>query len=57
MRGNCDIPDRLNTLAADCVLLATDHAKFDYDLIKSHARLIVDSRGVYREPADHIVKA
>ena len=43
--------------AADCVLLATDHAKFDYDLIKNHARLIVDSRGVYREPADHIVKA
>jgi UDP-N-acetyl-D-glucosamine dehydrogenase len=43
--------------AADCVLLATDHAKFDYDLIKRHARLIVDSRGVYREPADHIVKA
>ena len=43
--------------AADCVLLATDHAKFDYDLIKTHARLIVDTRGSYREPAANIVKA
>jgi UDP-N-acetyl-D-glucosamine dehydrogenase len=43
--------------AADCVLLATDHAKFDYDLIKTHARLIVDTRGIYREPAANIVKA
>ncbi len=52
------IPLNANTLAvADCVLLATDHARFDYDLIKAHARLIVDSRGVYREPASHIVKA
>ncbi|WP_295584193.1 nucleotide sugar dehydrogenase [uncultured Lamprocystis sp.] len=43
--------------AADCVLLITDHDRFDYDLIKTHARLIVDTRGRYCEPADHIVKA
>ena len=43
--------------AADCVLLATDHDKFDYDMLKAHARLIVDSRGRYLEPADNIVKA
>jgi UDP-N-acetyl-D-glucosamine dehydrogenase len=41
----------------DCVLLATDHAKFDYELIKQHSKLIVDSRGVYTQPAAHIVKA
>ena len=41
----------------DCVLLATDHEKFDYALIKDNARLIVDSRGRYRESASHIVKA
>jgi UDP-N-acetyl-D-glucosamine dehydrogenase len=41
----------------DCVLLATDHAKFDYDLIRKHAKLIVDSRGKFLEPAAHIVKA
>jgi UDP-N-acetyl-D-glucosamine dehydrogenase len=41
----------------DCVLLATDHSRFDYDLIKAHAKLIVDSRGRYLEPAANIVKA
>lgn len=41
----------------DCVLVATDHAKFDYELIKQHSKLIVDSRGVYLQPAAHIVKA
>lgn len=46
------------TLAgADCVLVATDHAKFDYAFIKQHSKLIVDSRGVYQEPAANIVKA
>jgi UDP-N-acetyl-D-glucosamine dehydrogenase len=41
----------------DAVILATDHKKFDYQLIQQHAVLIIDSRGVYREPASHIVKA
>lgn len=41
----------------DAVVLATDHKKFDYDLIRQHATLIIDSRGIYREPANHIVKA
>lgn len=41
----------------DAVVLATDHSRFDYDMIRDHARLIIDSRGVYRAPAPHIVKA
>ena len=41
----------------DCVLVATDHARFDYELIRKHAKLIVDSRGKYLEPAPNIVKA
>lgn len=41
----------------DCVLLATDHAKFDYAFIKQHGKLIIDTRGVYLEPAAHIIKA
>lgn len=46
------------TLAAyDAVVLTTDHAKFDYDMIRRSATLIIDSRGVYRQGADHIVKA
>ena len=46
-----------NLATFDAVLLATDHDRFDYELIKQHARLIIDSRGKYREPAEHIVKA
>lgn len=41
----------------DCVLLATDHDKFDYDLIKNAAKLIVDTRGRYLQPSSHIIKA
>jgi UDP-N-acetyl-D-glucosamine dehydrogenase len=41
----------------DAVLIATNHDRFDYPLIKRHARLIVDTRGVFLEPADNIVKA
>ncbi len=41
----------------DCVLLATNHDAFDYKLLKKAAQLIVDTRGVYLEPAPNIVKA
>ena len=41
----------------DAVVLATDHDEFDYELIHQHARLIVDSRGKYRTPEAHIIKA
>lgn len=46
------------TLAGfDAVVLATDHSKFDYAMIHAHSPLIIDSRGVYRAPAAHVVKA
>ncbi len=41
----------------DLVLVATDHAKFDYALILEHAPLIVDTRGVYLDASDKVVKA
>lgn len=41
----------------DLVLLATDHELFDYDFIRRHARLIVDTRGVYLDAAPNVVKA
>ena len=41
----------------DFVLLATNHDAFDYALIKDNARLIVDTRGVYLEPSESVVKA
>ena len=41
----------------DCVVLATDHDRFDYALVRAHARLIVDSRGKFLEAAPNVVKA
>lgn len=41
----------------DAVILTTDHIKFDYQMIKTHSKLIIDTRGVYRDAAAHIVKA
>ena len=44
--------------AFDAVIIATDHDAFDYDLIRRHARLIVDTRGRYaRQPDQHIIPA
>ncbi len=52
------VPLTAETLASyDVLVLTTDHAKFDYELIALNARLIVDSRGIYRTPASNIVKA
>ena len=33
----------------DCVLLATDHDNFDYELIKKHSKLIIDTRGIFQK--------
>ncbi|MEX5565705.1 nucleotide sugar dehydrogenase [Pseudophaeobacter sp. 1A16562] len=47
-----------NTIAGfDAVILATDHDGFAYDMIRDHARLIIDSRGVWRDSIPNIVKA
>jgi UDP-N-acetyl-D-glucosamine dehydrogenase len=41
----------------DAVVLTTDHTKFDYDMIRANAQVIIDSRGVYRDASKNIVKA
>lgn len=46
-----------NLNSFDAVILATDHDRFDYELIKQHASLVIDSRGKYRAPAKNIIKA
>ena len=43
--------------SADVALLITDHSIVDYDLVLKHAPLIVDTRGIYRVPLPHVVKA
>lgn len=42
---------------ADAILLATDHTSVDYDRVLEHASLVVDTRGVYRQPHEKVVKA
>lgn len=41
----------------DCILLATDHDSFDYEMLAAHAKLIVDTRGRYREPRANVVRS
>ncbi len=41
----------------DVLLLATNHSKFDYAMFKKNAQLIIDTRGIYFEPAQNIIKA
>jgi UDP-N-acetyl-D-glucosamine dehydrogenase len=49
---------RPETVASfDAIVLTTDHTKFDYDMIRANAQLIIDSRGVYRDPTENLVKA
>jgi len=43
--------------ATDAVLIATNHTAVDYDLVATHAPLIIDTRGVYRERRENVVKA
>ena len=43
--------------AQDAILITTDHTAVDYNLIAEHAKLIIDSRGVYRKPRTNVVKA
>jgi UDP-N-acetyl-D-glucosamine dehydrogenase len=47
--------DSLNRM--DCVIISTNHDDVDYDFILKHGRLIVDTRGVFREKASNVVKA
>ncbi len=47
-----------NTLSEyDAVILATDHDKFDYELIRKHSSLVIDARGRYREEFSNLIKA
>jgi len=48
-------PDNIESY--DVVLLSTDHSAVDYDNLLEHAQLVVDTRGVYRQPHPKVVKA
>jgi len=40
-----------------CVLLATDHDNFDYEMIQKNANLIIDTRGKYSTAHTNVCKA
>lgn len=41
----------------DCVLISTDHDAFDYDFILKYSKLIIDTRGVYKDKYENVIKA
>ncbi|MFZ5893957.1 MAG: nucleotide sugar dehydrogenase [Myxococcota bacterium] len=43
--------------SVDAVLISTEHTAVDYNLVLREARLVVDTRGVYRDPNPKVVKA
>jgi len=43
--------------ACDAVLIVTDHSAVDYAMVARHAPLVIDTRGIYRDPLPNVVKA
>jgi UDP-N-acetyl-D-glucosamine dehydrogenase len=54
--GSVDL-NAMRVAEYDCVLLATDHDKFDYGMILQNARLLIDTRGKYQESATNVIRA
>jgi UDP-N-acetyl-D-glucosamine dehydrogenase len=52
------VPLTKETIASyDLLLLATNHSAFDYEMIQRHAKVIVDTRGVYPNALPNVVKS
>ena len=45
---NCIELNKVNISSQDCILLLTDHDCFDYELIKNNSKLIIDTRGRFK---------
>ncbi|MGE3671812.1 MAG: nucleotide sugar dehydrogenase, partial [Polyangiaceae bacterium] len=43
--------------SVDAVLISTEHTAVDYALVAKHSKLVIDTRGVYREPLPNVIKA
>lgn len=46
-----------NLASFDAVVVLTDHSDFDYANILKHARLVIDTRGKYRQANPKVIKA
>jgi UDP-N-acetyl-D-glucosamine dehydrogenase len=44
--GATDLTDALHT--SDCVIIATDHSNYDWELVRQHAPLVIDTRNALR---------
>jgi hypothetical protein len=42
--------------AVDCVVIVTDHSRFDYGAIAAHAPLVVDTRNAVTSSAPHVLR-
>jgi UDP-N-acetyl-D-glucosamine dehydrogenase len=52
------VPLTADTVASsDAVVIITDHSSVDYEMVARHARLLVDTRGVYRKSPFKVVRA
>jgi UDP-N-acetyl-D-glucosamine dehydrogenase len=49
--------DEAMLTAQDAVVLVTDHGGVDYDLVRRHSRLILDTRAVYPADASNVLRA
>lgn len=53
--GLRSVPLTAETIAAhDAVVIVTDHDAVDYEALAAHARLLLDSRGVYHRALPHL---
>ena len=41
----------------DAAVIVTDHSAVDYDFVAAHSPLVIDTRGIYRNPRPNVVKA
>ncbi len=55
--GGMESVDLARVAEYDVVLVATDHDDVDWKSLLERAQLIVDTRGVYREPNDKVVRS
>lgn len=55
MRSTELSPENLDQ--TDAVVIVTDHDSVDYEHVAEHAGLIIDTRGIYRDERENVVKA
>ena len=41
----------------DCIVISTAHKDFDFNFLQQYAQLIIDTRGIYQDVFDNVVRA